>query len=279
MFFRSSEVQAEVFPLASEALCREFGDGSTVTGVAQQLYEASRDIVGPVIAGFADHLLTVAEGRKVLLAARDGLAPFQTAEILQQRFEYPESDVEESSLIYAYLNRRVISGTDPNTMEEYMQQLGVDPKEDVLLGDIGMYGSFIPSMRRILPNMEVQYLISRTSEAAGYADSSENRRMRSMDAIVGNAAVHFMEDTYAGPIASPRGLVRSQDGLLVPDTISATYPEDVADMRKAALAGITAYAAGLQSRPEQPAEDAIAALDNFLIDPVNYRHLMVPHER
>lgn len=240
----------------------------------KRLYEVSRDIVGPVIVGFAQQLLEEADGRKIVFAARDGLGTYTAARVLQDRFHEPNPD----QLAYAYLTRRVVFRSGALAVGRHLEQLGVQREDEALVADIGMYGSFAHQMREVLPHSELRYLISRHPSIPGYADGPAEFRMKSMQGIVGNPAVHFLEDTYAGPIQSPSRLIEAEDGTLIPNTAGMTYTGAIALKRQVALRGIYDHATSLTSAPDASDMQPVHALDELLVDPKNYADLMVPHE-
>ncbi|HMI09326.1 MAG TPA: hypothetical protein VK497_02905 [Candidatus Saccharimonadales bacterium] len=241
-----------------------------------ELYKAAREKVAPVITGFADSLLQEAGGRQIVFAARDGLGAYHAANILKKKFDYGNEDPEQ--LVYAYLTRTIVYDTPPATLREYLEQVGVhDVDANVVLADIGMYGTILPGVRNVLPNMEPRYLISKTSEVPGYADG-QSSRMTSTDTVMGNPAVHFLEDTFSGPIPSPKSLIHSS-AELEPDTVNESFPLEEMLKRKYALQAIQDYTANLDARPMQPATEAIRNLDLLLTDTSAYEHLMVSHTR
>lgn len=253
------------------------GDRESLIRRTAELYRVARDVVGPVVTGFADSLLREAEGRKVIFAARDGIGSYMAAGKLLQKFEYPGMGPE--SIAYGYFSRRVVCGVGSAVLRQYVEQLGVNPDQGVLLADIGFGGSIISYLRQVMPNLEPRYIMSTNSSIPGYAHAEHGRfQMKSMNHIGGNPAVHFMEDTFSGMIASPGSLVSVGESL-VPDTHLNAYPADVAIRRKYALLGVEDYAASITAPPDQSNLDAIAALDKFLSNTSNYEHLMVPHER
>lgn len=242
----------------------------------RELYEVSREIVAPVIAGFAHYVLEAAGARKIIFAARDGLGPYVAGQELKDRFDYPEGI--DGQLVYAYLTRKIMYNNSASEISRYLRQHSVQPQDDVLLADIGMYGTFLPTLETILPRVNVHYLISRNPEVPGYADDLHNRRMNSMTHIVGNTAVHFLEDTYSGFIPSPTRLVEA-DGQLVPDTLGESYLPHIRTKRQAAIRAIIDYTRDLDDVPPNPDLTAISHLDEFLSESARYTHLMVPHER
>ena len=241
-----------------------------------ELYKAAKEKVAPVIVAFADSLLQEAGEEQIIFAARDGLGAYRAAHILKRKFEYANEDPEQ--LVYAYLTRAVVWDTPQTILAEYLKEIGVhDINADVLLADIGMYGSILRELREVLPNMEPRYLISKTSSVPGYADGQHNK-MASIDSVSGNPAVHFLEDTFSGTMPSPTSIIHSDIGF-VPNTVNESYPPEEMLKRTYAIKAIEDFAESLPDRPTQPAMTAINTLDSFLADPSEYKRLMVPHAR
>lgn len=257
---------------------------SQIAKDALKLYIKSREVVASVFVGFADHLLREAVKRQIVCVARDGLAIYIAAKNLKTRFDYPNK--EESQLQYAYLSRSIVNKTEPVALEAYLLQFGVDKKDDVILADLGWAGSHVQKIKEVLPNADIRYLVSSTPEVAGYAHG-DNNQMKAFEntinnikqgrAMPDNPPVFFPEDTYSGPIKSPESLL-NQGGDLVPDSIDTSYPFDVAIKRYYALLGIQDYIKTLNNPPEQPCQEAIDTLDDFLINQDLYADIMVPHE-
>ncbi len=240
-----------------------------------ELYKAAKEHVAPVIVGFADSLLREADGRQIICAGRDGLGTYLAATKLKEKFNYSNDDPDQ--LIYAYLTRAIVWVTPKDKLNDYLTQLGLHNFEDsVLLADIGMFGSILSHTRDILPNVEMRYLISKASDIIpGYADGREHS-MTSVETVVGNSAVHFLEDTFSGSIPSPNNLIEV-DGKLQPNTMNEEYPPDEALKREYALLAIEDYVEGMSQPPDQTTRHAIDKLDSFLSDADNYANIMVPH--
>jgi hypothetical protein len=237
-----------------------------------ELYRVAREKVAPVITGFADSLLEEASNKQIIFAARDGLGAYKAASILKEKFDYANKDPEQ--LVYAYLTRKVVYGTASDTLKEYLHQVGVgDTDADIILADIGMYGTILPAMQRMLPHMQPHYLISKTPEVPGYATN-----MTSVEEVIGNPAIHFLEDTFSGPIPSPTELVDTGNGI-EPNTVHETFPPEEMLKRKYGLKAIEDYVVTLKGRPAQPPVEAMHNLDMLLSDSSAYQHLMVPHAR
>ena len=247
---------------------------------ALELYTKSKDIVAPVITGFADSLLREAGGRKqIVFAARDGLGAYEAAKGLLSKFPQ-EYGAHEDDMAYAYLTRKLVYGSSLEALRRYLAELGIDAQKPTLLADIGMYGSIMHTMEEVMPRVEARYVISRNPAIPGYADDYEGTtRMHSLERISGNPAIHFLEDTFSGCTNSPDKLVE-QDGKLVPNIDAEAFEPKELLKRKYAMRAFTDYARSL-STPPAVSEKAsrIKALDRFLSEPEQYQHLMVPHVR
>ncbi|MEO6728176.1 MAG: hypothetical protein ABIM96_04560 [Candidatus Saccharimonas sp.] len=247
---------------------------------AFELYAKSKDIVAPVITGFADSLLREAEGlSQIVFAARDGLGAYEAAKLLLSKFP-KEYDVEDGDMAYAYLTRKLVYGSSHEDLRQYLAELGIDPQKPTLLADIGMYGSIMHTMQGVMPQVEARYLISRNQSIPGYADDYHNTtRMNSLATIVGNPATHFLEDTFSGCTNSPDKLVE-KNGKLVPNIDENAFEPKELLKRKYAMRAFTDYVQSLDTPPSKSEKRSrVRALDSFLSDPGQYQHLMVPHVR
>jgi hypothetical protein len=264
--------------IANEPLLQEIAveDREAAKQRVIELYNASNEYVAPVIAGFAEHLLESAKGQQIILAGRDGIGTYIAAKKLQEKF--PEPNEEMDQVLYAYLTRSIVFDTQPDILKKYLLQEGLrDVDAPVIIGDIGMYGSMMPRLRKALPQARAEYLISKAVTIPGYA-SNVVSGMDSMKQVSGNAAVHFMEDTFSGPITSPNGLVEQTDGSIAVSIPPHTFSAEEQLKRQYALQAIDDYVATLGKRPTTAtsARD-IRKLDVFLENADNYRELMVPH--
>lgn len=249
-----------------------------VIGDTFELYAKAKDIVAPVIAGFADSLLKESSGKKqIIFAARDGLGAYEVAHALLQKFP-GHYQTTGRDISYAYLTRKLVYASTPEELQRYLSGIGVDTTKPTLLADIGMYGSIVPSIEEIIPDMETRYIISRSHGIPGYADDSSNaERMRSLSFVPGNPAVHFLEDTFSGRTTSPTKLIERGD-TLVPNFVEDLYDPRELLKRKYAIRALIDYAQSLTEPPSQSDRKAhVAALDEFLLERSNYSHLMVPH--
>lgn len=247
---------------------------------AFELYTRSKEIVAPVIAGFADALLREAHGeRQIVFAARDGLGAYEAAKVLIAKFP-DEYAIKETDMAYAYLTRKLVYGSSPEDLQRYLSGLGIDIQGPTLLADIGMYGSIMHAMQGIMPQVEARYLISRNPAIPGYADDyNGSTRMNSLTTIIGNPATHFLEDTFSGCTNSPDKLIE-QNGRLVPNIDENAFEPKELLKRKYAMRAFTDYVQSLDTPPSNSEKtSSIKLLDDFLSDPGQYQHLMVPHIR
>lgn len=183
-----------------------------------ELYNKSKETVAPAIVAFADEILgKLSESdptTKVVFLARDAIGGFEAAKALAEKFPGNYAEGVEEKLMYAYLTRKVVYNTPENVLLDYLHQEGLNSGDKAILVDVGMYGTVLYPIKRVLGKdsikvSSVEYLISRTPEANGFIDDDDSRTMQAFETIVGNPAIHFMEDTYSGPIKSPKALVYS----------------------------------------------------------------------
>lgn len=246
-----------------------------------ELYEVAKEIVGPVVIGFADELLRESAGKKIMFAARDGIGALMAAQKLLERFpeEYP--GVTKEDLLYPYLSRKVVRGTEPSELTEYLRQCGVeDPNSPVIMADTGMYGTVVGTLKRIVPKIETRYLISRNPSIPGYADDVSGQMSSLRDTYGNPPSLAFIEDTFSGRMSSASKLIRAEDGTLNPDIEQDPYPPAELMLRKYALSAIEDKVSELSEAPNQDHKERwVEELDRFLINPDNYAGMMVPHER
>lgn len=256
------------------------GEKREVIKDAFELYEIAKDIVAPVVVGFADDLLQESAGRKIMFAARDGVGTYVAAQRLLERFPESYEEKTDEDLLYPYLTRKVVFDANSSELVDYLHQCGVeDTSSPVVMADIGMFGSVVGRLKHVLPGLETRYLISRNASIPGYADDGSGQ-MPSMRAIIGNPAVHFIEDTFSGLTSSASMLLAAEDGTLHPDIKQDAYPAPELLKRKYALRAIEDAVAELPDSPDQNQRgEWVKKLDEFLYDPNNYDGMMVPHER
>ena len=252
---------------------------------AVNLYECSRETIAPVFAAFADHLLRLAakkgERERIMFIARDGIGPYKAALALIRKYPERYQGIVSKQISYAYLTRKVVRNSSGEILAKYFEQLGVQPGDGVILADIGMYGTIIGPIKSKLPDFSIdsiEYLISRTSEANGFIDNGNDLQLSTFKTIIGNPAVHFLEDTFSGDIQSPT-LLEDVDGELQPDTLNSGYPPEIDLKRKFALQAIEDFVENTPDKEaNRDAKKTRANLDKFLSNPGNFKDLMVPHE-
>ena len=235
-----------------------------------------------MIAAFADHLLRqVVEDpkAKIVFAGRDGLGPYLMAQKLLERFPDHYPNIASDRLVYAFLTRKVVQHSSAATLQEYFKQLGITVDDNIVLADVGMYGTMLFPLKEKLSGFnfaKIEYLISRTGQANGFIDDGDANTMPVFDRISGNPAIHFLEDTFSGTIKSPEQLVATEHGL-EPNTLTTTYEDLEALKREYALQSLIDYVSILES-PKINLYEAKQRLNDFLQNPTQYKDLMVPHE-
>jgi len=249
-----------------------------------ELYDCTQEFVAPVITAFSNNLLRGSSdrgGATVIYAARDGLGSYLVSKALLEKFPDRYDAVGSEQLVYAYLTRKVVWDSSRDTLRRYFAELGVPIEKEIVLADVGMYGSILEDLDFKVPEYRitaVEYLISRTSKARGFLDDGHEHQLPVFRFISGNPAVHFLEDTYSGSLTSPEGL-EDVDGRLQPDTLNSGYEPEVAIKREFALKALEDYAAAIEDPDEVSVQEAKIKLNEFLSDTGNFRNLMVPHER
>ncbi len=252
---------------------------------ALELYMESRDSVAPTICDFADHVLKgTGEGTKLLFLARDALGVYEASTILLDRFPQKYREIPQESLVYVYLNRKVMFNSDPQDIFRYLKQEGLGQGDQVNIVDIGMYGTIINPLKKILSLRDigvtnVKFLISRSDVAEGFIDDGRDKQMKAFPRISGNLAVHFMEDTFSGYVKSPSKLVRTQNPTaLQPDTIDQKYGFPEILYRHVAIQAIKDYAAAVEYREVGNISEHIEKLDTLLCDANRLKRIMIQHE-
>ncbi|MDO8555368.1 MAG: hypothetical protein Q7R75_02280 [bacterium] len=249
-----------------------------------ELYNKTKEIIAPMIVAFANHVLKQAAERnkeeKIVFVARDGIGPYNAAADLLKKFPDNYAEVTNEKLIYAYLTRKVVWNSSAESLAQYLGNLGVHAGDNVTIVDVGMYGTIIRPLKSALRGVsfnKAEYLISRTEEANGFIDDGKSKQFPIFKNIMGNPAVHFIEDTFSGPIQSPTKLEKTNGGW-EPDTKDSSYPPEISAKRKFALLAIEDYVAEME-KPEIDIKQSLKKLGEFLSNSNNFKNLMVPHEK
>lgn len=251
------------------------------------LYKVARDEFAPVFVNFADMLLKKASnlenGGKIIFMARDGLASYEAAKLLLEKFPDRYPGVNKDQILYVYLTRTMVFTQEDAIIKEYLEQEGIHKDDQIILADVGMYGSMISRLEELFKDYAKieshQYLISRTDRAEGFLSDYENRQMSVFQQIPGNPAVHFLEDTFSGQIKSPQSLIKEGD-MILPDTHSDRYDFPISLKRNFAIRGVRDFIKSIDSLDSMETTDQIRErLNGFLLDKNNFNRLMVPHER
>lgn len=250
-----------------------------------RLYEVSRDIVGPVVKDFASwSLKQVRPGQKLLFLARDGIGSWIASRLLVRQGKFPH--LKEDQLRYAWLSRKLVAGEPPEKIKKYLEQEGIaDDDEGLAMVDIGVYGAIHHALKRIYPRKKMRsfFLVSDagSSEIDGYLYDGRRQKEelhKVWSSIVGNPAIHFMEDTFSGFYGTVRKLVEGRGGKIRPE-LTIPYSREVYLKRLAALSGIVDNVLlGVEKGSEK---DRKEVLETYLATtfPKEKAHLMVPHEK
>lgn len=207
---------------------------------ALSCYASSYMHYSPVVVEWVHSILETAMAftppKRVVFLARDGIAPYQVAQILQKK--YPEK-YDNIPLSLLYISRVVKDWSTKNeankqTFIDYVQQEGLKLNEKCLFIDIGFKGSMIQPIKELLkdltPDIQFGYLISHTQKAHGYM-ANRDINMESVRAAGQNPAIHWLEDTLQGVQNTATKLFRDQSGGVHPYIINkkghTTCKEDV----------------------------------------------------
>jgi hypothetical protein len=217
--------EASVLALRLESFIRDSGLFNQLTEVvlAQEIghaaYAMSYSHYAPVIFEWASSLLQRAtqDNLHLVFVARDGLPPFEVAQILKET--NPEFAHVETS--YVYISRKIVIGPKEALIQYLLQQSFVreakNQEKKLLFIDIGFQGTIIPSIRSALQRSGIsdisnqvnfEYLISCTKEAHGFA-SNPTKPLPIFYSPKACWAIHWMEDAHQGLIESPEALVKN----------------------------------------------------------------------
>lgn len=225
---------------------------------AMSTYVTSHLHYGPLVTEWAKSLLdtAVAEKRKLIFLARDGLAPYLVAGQLKTAYTPQYHDVDLSliyisrtvaysatlkddkisssdSIVCDYL--QTVKQRDPHLLRKYiLQETGLSQNDRCIFVDVGFSGSVIYPITSQLEDlgidMQFSYLISHTTTrkvkdakymAKGFLADNEQRPMSVVEKAGGNPAVHWIEDTHQWVIDSPKVLTVNEAGRIVPAKVHA----------------------------------------------------------
>lgn len=192
-------------------------------------YASSYMNYSPVVIEWVHSVLETAMAsvppKRVVFLARDGIAPYEVAKILQQKHPKKYSKVPLSLL---YISRKVKDWATENETNkklfiEYVKQEGLKFNEKCLFIDVGFLGSMIQPVKQMLkdltPDIQFGYLVSHTQEAHGFMANMEVK-LESVKAAGNNAAVRWLEDTHQGVKNSATKLTKDEKGIIHPYIIN-----------------------------------------------------------
>jgi hypothetical protein len=196
---------------------------------ALSCYASSYMHYSPVVIEWAHSVLETAMAstppKRVVFLARDGIAPYEVAKILQKKHPKKYGKVPLSLL---YISRKVKdwaveSEKNKQMFIDYVKQEGLRPNEKCLFIDLGFLGSMINPIKKMLkdftPDIQFGYLVSHTQDAHGFMANME-ARLESVKAAGINPAVHWLEDTHQGVQNSATKLFVDGKGIIRPYTVN-----------------------------------------------------------
>ena len=223
---------------------------------AMATYATSNAHYGPVVQDWAHSLLdtALADNRKLIFLARDGIAPFLAAKAIKAAHPSKYHTVElyllyisrtlaysstlrdekissSDALVYNYL--KTVRKRDPMLLQKYiLQETGMKENDRCVFVDVGFGGSVIQPIKEQLEplNIDVRFnfLISHTTKAKvgdrkfrarGFLAHREKRPLEVVDKAGGNPAIHWVEDTHQSVMDSPKILMVNDSGRIVPGKV------------------------------------------------------------
>lgn len=225
------EKKNEIEQLSFQAFRGGNIDRELASKMATSTYATTYTQFAPIIYDWTLSLMKRAktENQHIVFMARDGLAPYRMAQIIQQ--SVPQ--LRSLKISYVYLSRKVVDG-DRDMLKDYLnQELGKSSSrrnQNYLFVDLGFLGSMCSKIRSALKETnkdakcEFEFLISTGKEARGFAGTMQ-QNLRAVRSAGKNRAVYWLEDTHQGLMKSPKRLVKDEHGKILPNTFDRELSE------------------------------------------------------
>lgn len=207
----------------SDRLEKLIQDDQALEDVFIANYASSYRHYGPVVLDFVTSLFDTAKEKnyKLVFLARDGLAPYAVAKILQEQHPEKYGPIHTA---YVYFSRKVVSSSQSQEglLAEYLKQQGIEENDRCIFVDVGFQGSMIGSIKKQLASlklkMQFKYLVSHTDKARGFMATMETP-LASLGHAGFSRAAHWLEGAHQGVIHSATKLVRGPDGKIYPNSV------------------------------------------------------------
>jgi hypothetical protein len=144
---------------------------TTTHDAVHRLYQVSRKLYAPILAGFATRWLEemTADPESVALClGRDGLAPFVAAHALLQTNRHRFRSIKPRRIRLAYISRVIAQEATEKPdkarlLDRYLQGQGVKGDRPLTLVDVGIHGSIQNSLQDLFPQRPCKghYLVLR----------------------------------------------------------------------------------------------------------------------
>ncbi len=208
-----------------------------VTKMAKEVYQKSRDVVGPAYVALGDQLLTklsTGEADLVMCLARDGL-PFAVAQKLLLYLEpdrYPGAKPEQ--IRYVHVSRKLLDTADTDEAFrrkyiEFVNSHGVNAAQKIILTDLlAASGRTHKGMRQLLHGKEVEgrYMdthMKNDDTAHSFLKDSLNDKA---SFLVAENMLLLMEALYSGPFQSAVDIKHKSNGP-APVLEKKSYPPEI----------------------------------------------------
>ena len=205
--------------------------------MAHEVYQKTRDVVGPAYLSLADLLLQkLARGESDvnLCLARDGL-PFAIAQkLLLAREPERYKGVKPSQIRYAYVSRKFIDRTksDPAFKKQYqgyLAQLGVKDAKRVMLADLCCFsGKTHEGIKELLTGKQVEgyYLDSFRTDIPGNHSFLHETTTDATAHLQSDNMLLLFETLFSGPFESAKEMIEKADRI-APDMNRKSLPPEV----------------------------------------------------
>lgn len=231
--------------------------GVSIKDLCASSYTLSYQYYGPVVLDWAKSVLdtAVVKNRKLVFLARDGVAPYKVAQMLQK--QYPEK-YGNVHMCYVYFSRKLVDNAlkTPGRLARYLGQQGIQEKDRCLFVDIGFAGSMIGKIRKQLApldlNIKFQYLISHHDQVRGFMADTKTVIPAVNYASATNAAVLWLEHSHQEGAISATQLLETKEGVPYPNTCPPEQKKPLSCkqerpveylLKKYSLKGVLDYAA------------------------------------
>lgn len=210
-----------------------------VCTMAREIYQKSRDVVGPAYITLADHILKkLARGESDLnlCLARDGLPLAVVQKLLLHRERERYNGISADKIRYVHVSRGMLKRieSDPsfrNRYLTYLRQLGVNEANRIILTDnVCVSGKTHESIKKMLPDKHIEGFYMDSHQAGRMPDAhsflkeatgDDQAYLESQDMLL------LFEALYSGPFEPADEMVTGQQDRIIPHADRKDFPREV----------------------------------------------------